>query len=227
MIDVYEQLMGPDLGKIFSALGNELSTLSAIYDDCIFLFGDGNEDRLALLNDAAPAFFGRTQMTFERELMFGICRITDPVKSMGKDNLTVHRLEELVSPLKPGSVDELKAKVLASKGASEFAKDWRNRWLAHRALDLAISAPTATPLEISTFFKIDIVLTALDGVLQTVDKAFGGNGNGYRHISGSTFGGSGSLIRILKIGAHAKQMATARFESGNANEEDIALYKDL
>jgi AbiU2 len=227
MIDVYEQLMGPDLGKIFSALGNELSTLSAIYDDCIFLFGDGNEDRLAFLNDAAPAFFGRTQMTFERELMLGICRITDPVKSMGKDNLTVHRLEELVSPLKPGSVDELKAKVLAAQSASEFAKDPRNRWLAHRSLDLAISEPTAKPLDSSTYGKIDCALTALNEVLQTVDKAFGGNGNGYRNLSGSTVGGSYSLFRTLKIGSHVDKTAVSRFISGIPTEEDIALYKDL
>ena len=220
--------MGPDLGKIFSALGKELSTLSAIYDDCIFLFGDGSENRVALLNGAAPAFFGRAQRMFESELMLGISRITDPVDSgVNKDNLTVLRLGQMILTLKPLHDDEVRTKISAAKAASEFAKEWRNRWLAHRTLDLSIAAPTATPLMIATYFKIDIALTALDEVLQTVDKAFGGNGNGYRNLPGSSSGGSWSLIRYLKRGFSANEQANARISGGNATEEDIAVLKNL
>jgi AbiU2 len=203
MTNVFEQVMGVELGNIFTALTNELSALSAIYDDCIVLFGDGSEDRVALLNSAAPAFFGRTQRAFEHELILGIGRITDPVKSMGKDNLTINRLEELLLPLRPGSVDQLKAKVVAAQDACKFTKDPRNRWLAHRSLDLSTSDPNAKPLDSSTYGKIDSALTALDEVLIAVGLAFNGNGvtfsaGGYRNLPRSRDGGSRSLIRYLK-----------------------------
>jgi AbiU2 len=201
MTDIFEQTMGPELGKIFTALGNELSELSAICDDCIFLFGDGSEDHVALMNTVAHAFFARTQRTFERELMLGVCRITDPVMTKvggkAKDNLTILRFVDLLTRLRPKIVPELKSRILVAQDAAEFAKDWRNRWLAHRSLDLSTTAQTAKPLDSSTYSEIDNALTALDEVLKTVAKAFDNGGDGFRSLPGSRSGGSRSLVRAL------------------------------
>lgn len=59
MANVYQQIMGQELGDIFWALVCEVHSLSRQYDDSGYLFGDGSENRVLTMNKAAPAFFHR------------------------------------------------------------------------------------------------------------------------------------------------------------------------
>lgn len=201
MPNIYQQIMGQELGDVFWALVCEVHSLSRLYDDSWHLFGDGSESRVLMLNKAAPAFFHRVQTTFERELMLGICRATDPARTGDKENLTVLRLECLVEQKAVGAGKLVKVRAEAASVASNFARDWRNRWLAHKDLELSVEAPSARPLSAATLGKIDVALTALDDVLKSVSSAFNGNSAGFRRIT--QYGGSASLIRVIDKGLRA------------------------
>ncbi len=222
MPNIYQQIMGQELGDVFWALVCEVHSLSRLYDDSWHLFGDGSENRVLMLNKAAPAFFHRVQITFERELMLGICRTTDPVSTGSKENLTVLRLEHLVEQKAVGSGKVVKVRAEAASIASDFARDWRNRWLAHKDLELSVEAPSATPLSAATLGKIDAALTAVDDVLKSVSSAFKSSDSGFRGIT--QFGGSASLIRVIDEGLRARDQSTARIQAGSATEDDLAHF---
>jgi|GEM_PF-5247161 len=71
-VKFYQDIMGPELGQVYWELGGQLFTLSSIYAECAYLFGDGSEGRVELLNRAAPRFFWKVQHVFEMELMLGV-----------------------------------------------------------------------------------------------------------------------------------------------------------
>ena len=222
MANPYKQIMGDELADVFWALGNEVHFLSRLYDDSRHLFGDGSENRVRMMNKAAPAFFHRVQITFERELMLGICRVTDPVSTGNKENLTVLRLDQMLEQCSVGLRKGVKVRAESARVASEFARDWRNRWLAHKDLELSVEAPSARPLSAATLGKIDVALTALDDVLKSVSTVFNGNGAGFRGIT--QYGGSASLIRVIDEGLRARDQRTARIQAGSATEDDLAHF---
>jgi hypothetical protein len=222
MPNIYQEIMGQELGDVFWALVCEVRSLSHLYDDSWHLFGDGSESRVLMLNKAAPAFFQRVQITFERELMLGICRITDPVRTGMKKNLTVLQLEQLLEQRPPESVKAVRVRAKAASDASTFARDWRNRWLAHKDLELSVEAPSARPLSAATLGKIDAALTAVDDVLKSVSSAFKRSDSGFRGNHG--FGGSASLIQVIEEGLRARDQRTARIEAGSATEDDLAHF---
>jgi len=166
-----------------------------------------------MLNKAAPAFFYRVQITFERELMLGVCRITDPVRTGKKENLTVLQLEQLLEQRPPELIKAVRVRAKAASDASAFARDWRNRWLAHKDLELSVEAPSAAPLLAATLGKIDAALTAVDDVLKSVSSAFKSSTSGFRGIA--EFGGSTSLIRVIDEGLRARDQRTAQIQAGN------------
>jgi AbiU2 len=98
-----------------------------------------------------------------------VARLTDQSQSpggKGKSNLTVQNLPALVAD------ETLKTKLatllaIALK-ASEFCRDWRNRYTAHRDLSLALNA-LAEPLAEASKKQMDEALKALSDVLNAVE----------------------------------------------------------
>lgn len=88
--------MGEVLGKQYSALHNEVAILHLYWKEFVELFGT-NEKRIERLNQAAPGFFRMLQDELFQTNVLHIARLTDPPKSAGKDNLTLHNLPNLVS----------------------------------------------------------------------------------------------------------------------------------
>lgn len=138
---------------------------------------------------------------------------------MGKDNLTVNRLAGLVEKKLPGFGSRISDRADFAKAASDFARDWRNRWHAHKDLDLSIGSPLVKPLSDATLGKIDTALTAIDDVLKSVSSAFQGSSDGFRRIA--EFGGSTSLIRVIDEGLRVLDQRTTRIQAGNATEDDL------
>lgn len=172
------------------------------------------------MNKAASVFFHRVQITFDRKLILGIWRIAGPAKSAGKSNLTVHVLEPLLEAKLPGEGPNLSTLIDAVKRAASFTKDWRNRWLAHRDLDLSIGSPTVMSVSDATLGRINGALTAVDDVLKSVDRSCKGNSAGFRRIIGDC--GSKSLIRVIDEGLRAREQRMARLQAGDATEDDVA-----
>jgi hypothetical protein len=80
------------------------------------------------------------------DLFGGIARITDSVKSCGKDNLVLQQLlEGLSQDAHAAHISHLQGKVAAVEAACNPIREVRHKRLAHRDLQFAI-APLSNPL---------------------------------------------------------------------------------
>ena len=135
----YIRVMGSELGSLCHDLQQEVDWLHDKWDVFRELFEQGPE-RIKLLNIVAPNFFYFLRKLLFEDAMLHLCRLTDPpetrVRTQGKleirHNLTVMGLERAISD------SALSVKVRAEahqvKRRCAFAREWRNRRLAHTDL---------------------------------------------------------------------------------------------
>lgn len=118
--------MPDSLGELYYALHGEVAWLHLKWKGFRTLFDDTSQT-VDLLNEAAPDFFGNLQRMMWEDVLLHLCRLTDPVKSAGKETLTVLRIGSLISDA------QLKRAVVTAaedaRSKTEFARDWRNRRL--------------------------------------------------------------------------------------------------
>src|SRR5258708_21458228 len=112
------------LGEIHHWLHDELAWLHIKWSDFRRLFATGQE-RVDLLNAAAPAFFSHLQQMMWEDALLHLCRITDPVKSGPHDHLTIMRIPDAIPDL--ALRDVVRPLVDDAKQKTQFARDWRNR----------------------------------------------------------------------------------------------------
>src|ERR1700722_9890013 len=136
--------MGEELGAQFDALWHDVVWLHRKWSEYVVLFGL-KESRVRLLNRAAPRFFHMIQSVLWEETLLHIARVTDNPTSPGqKQNLTIRNLPDLIGdPHIRATVSVLVAKAIDE---TKFCRDWRNRHIAHRDLDL-ITKKSAVPLK--------------------------------------------------------------------------------
>lgn len=193
--------MGPELGVVYHELSSALIWLITRWRIHRELYGT-SERTFEVLNHTAPFFFFIVQDTLWGEILLSIARLTDPVESCGKSNLCVHRLPALISD-SSRRVD-IEAAVTQAAAACAFARDWRNRWLAHTDLQLATSIQHASPLPPADVQPVDDALTSLEALLNTVAEAFGEHPVAYRLVE-IDHGGVEDLVRYLKGGWRVEQ----------------------
>lgn len=160
--------MGEELGTIFHALWNEMAWIYTKWNQYVELFGK-KPSRIDLINNAAPLFFRIVQDSLFEDTLIHIARLTDPPKSVGKPNLTIRRLPDLVI------YEELKENIvglieIALKKA-DFCRDWRNRHIAHKDLNLALKEGVE-PLKPASREKVSAVLGAIAKVMNTVSTYY-------------------------------------------------------
>ena len=132
------QIMGDELGAVYSALWQELARIHQKWHQYVTLFGTSPE-RIALLNEVAPQTTHAIQESLWLDIVLHIARLVDsPQTGKGtaaKQNLSVARFKIILkdSPLSKEVEDQIE-KV---KDSAAFAKDWRDRTYAH--MDLAIA----------------------------------------------------------------------------------------
>jgi hypothetical protein len=176
----YVSQLGLELGATFHALFEELSWLHFKWRQYRVLFGYSDE-RVALLNKAAGAFFHVVQRILWDDVLLNIARLTDPARSAGKHNLSFAALPPLIEDAEFRA--ELSALIQKASDTAGFARDWRNRQLAHKDLDLAIS-DKARPLPAVSRKHVEDVLEAMRHVFNSVELKFIGSEVAFEHISG-------------------------------------------
>jgi hypothetical protein len=129
--------MGPELGSVYHALKSELVRLHMKWRQYRLLYAESPE-RIEVLNQAASHFFGILQEVLLEDVVLHIARLSDSEKSVGKENLSFRRLPSLISD-KDLAV-EVGSLVGSALTACGFARDWRNRRLAHGDLALALAS---------------------------------------------------------------------------------------
>jgi len=210
----YIENMGEELGSVYYCLWQELAWLFSKWNEYKTLFGT-KPSRIELLNNAAPHFFRVVQDSLWEDTILHIARLTDPPKSMGKDNLSVQQLPGLVSDSNLST--ELGRLVDIAKQESEFCRDWRNRRLAHRDLGLAIG-DTAVMLKPGSQEKVGKALAALSDILDSVSTHYLDSSTVFD--MGANIGGGESLLHAIYDGLRAEESRRERLREGKMLPED-------
>ena len=200
--------MGDEIGSVYSALWQEVAWLHKKWAEYVALFGT-NPTRIALLNRAAPSFFRTVQDSLWENVLLHLARITDSPKSAGRSNLSIKRLASAVS----GSPIDTKMLALEAVAldATKFARDWRNRKLAHSDLDLALDKHV-DPLAPASRADVVTALASLGELLNVVSAHYMGSTTMFD--LGFNGGDAVSLLYIVQDGLLHKEERIARVKSG-------------
>jgi hypothetical protein len=206
--------MGEELGLLYSALWQQVAGLHHKWEQYVVLFGT-KESRVQLLNASAGQFFRVLQDTLWDDTLLHIARLTDSAKSAGKSNLSIRRLPDLIDD-EPTKL-AVTARVDEALQASEFCRDWRNRHIAHRDLELALKRGP-NPLKPGSREKVRKAMEALEAVLNTVSEHYLESTTSFN--LGATAGGALSLLYLLDGGLRAEKARKERIKAGTTMPGD-------
>jgi hypothetical protein len=216
--DVYSDhvaRLGSDLGAVYNALWNDVASLSAKWQEFLAMFGTRPE-RVDLLNSAAGLFFRIVQDALWDDMLLHLCRLTDPPKSCDHSNLTIRALPGLITD----SVlcAEVAALIENAVEATSFAREWRNRRLSHRDLELAIN-PVAKPLPPTSRGQVSQARSAIHAVLNLISERLLRGTLEIDVMLPAT--GAEALLYVIRDGLEADRARRARISSGTFTQEDL------
>lgn len=201
--------MGVEVGKIYSKLWQEAAWIHEKWSQYVELFGTYPE-RVELLNRAAPSFFRTVQDSLVEDILLHLARLTDPPKSAGRSNLSLQRLScALASAPIAEQVEDLSS---TAHRACEFARDWRNRRIAHQDLALAVD-PDPEPLAPASRAAIKAAIAAVVELLNAVSLHYCDSTTMFEHRTGDT--DAAGLLYIIRDGLRVKEERFAKVKSGN------------
>lgn len=204
--------MGKDLGTVYDALWQEIACIYTKWTEYVTLFGT-KESRVELLNEVAPSFFRLLQDSLWENVLLHIARLTDQPAIGKKQNLTVQQLSLLIEHQETrAKVEQLIERALSS---STFARDWRNRHIAHSDLDLSVS-DTAKPLEFASYEKVNVALQALADLLNAVSSHYLQSTSFFDEPCGEAL----SLLHVLYEGRTAHKLRLERLRRGETMADD-------
>lgn len=213
------EVLGQELGSIYTALYNEVAWLHLQWDEYMKLFGE--KHRVEILNKSAGGFFRMIQNVLSDDVILGIARLTDPEftvvgKKSHKRNLTIQSLSSFV---KETEKEELKRIVDKAMDAASFSRDWRNRRLAHRDLPLYLKMESVSPLPAASVDKIEASLNGLAEVIRFIGfKRFDTD---IRFDQIIRTKGAVSLLHVLKAGLKKREERLEKLRLGVFPDEGI------
>jgi AbiU2 len=213
-------LMGEALGRQYSALWQEVAAIHSRWAHYVELYGSKPE-RVQILNRVAPLLFRIIQDDLWEAMLLHIACLTDPPASMGRKKRTNLTLQNL-----PALVDDMATKTKLQSAIDEvivlsgFCRDWRNRHIAHRDLNLALDQ-AAEPLTGGSRIQVRKVLAAITKVLNVVELHYK-DGQSFFDIPHQGHDALG-LLRALDDGYAVHQERWQRLRRGQSTEEDFNL----
>jgi hypothetical protein len=211
----YVAAMGAELGAIFYKLFCEIGTLRILWDQFVELFATKKE-RLSILNRSGGTFFSLVQQSFWQQTLLTLCRLTDRDRIGGRSNASICYLPGLVTDdrLK----QELQPLIAHACESTKFARDWRNRRIAHTDLELLVGR-SATELAAAGKDQVENAIIAIGAVLSRVQL----------HYQGSTLwvgsvpclGGAEAVLHVLRDGIQAEDQRRERIRNRTYTREDV------
>jgi hypothetical protein len=200
----YIAAMGVELGQLQYLLWHDVTSLHLKWVEFRELFAT-RATRIDLMNETAPAFFSRLEDVLWSDVLLHLSRLTDRPVIAGRQNLTLLRYPPLVEslPIK----DSIRAGLHRVEAATRFARDWRNRRLAHRDYHHAQN-PAASPLEEGSRASVEEALEAIRDLMQVPESYFRDTKIGYQHVVQAA-GGAWDLLYHLESGLEAKRSRNA------------------
>ena len=164
----YVAKMGQEAGHAFYQLHHKLIELHVLWQQYCNLFGQ-DDATVELLNRTAGLFFKVVQDELWDSVLLGISRMLDPPMTSGRKNLTLRSLPEMVD----GTAlrDELRTLLETASKAAEFAKEHRNKRIAHQDHGY-LTNRNANALSGISRAKVNEMLEALRAVANRVHLHF-------------------------------------------------------
>lgn len=201
LLTAKREKMPAELADLHFQLGQDVSWLHIDWIEFKKIFA-ASDRRVALLNATAGRFFARFERTSWDDTLLHLCRLTDPQKSSGRRNLTIKRLPPLVQSTELRSeVERLVAEVVMN---TDFARDWRNRRLAHRDLDRALQ-PDLHPLAEASREHVEKALASLRSLLNCIELNYENSTTAYDHVIAAD-NGAEALLYYLSSGLEAEEL---------------------
>ena len=210
--------MGEELGTLYSALWQELAIGYVYWLEYVDLFGT-KSSRIEMLNRAAPMFFRMIQDELWGMTLLNLARMTGPPFS-GRDKANLS-LQALPALMKDTGLKSTVAELVDNAFmATEFARDWRNRLIAHRDLGIALYTAT-TPLKDASRAQVKEALASLAAVLNRLALHFF---KSETHFDRTTrHNGAVTLLYLLDEGLRSREERLKRMRSGRGMEADFAV----
>lgn len=202
--------MGEELGLLYSALWQQVAGLHHKWEQYVVLFGT-KQSRVELLNASAGQFFRVVQDALWDDTVLHIARLTDSPASVGRANLSIRRLPNLIGDEATKLI--ITARVNDALEASEFCRDWRNRHIAHRDLELALKRG-ANPLKSGSREMVRKAMEALEAVLNALAEHYLNSTTSFDVGSGAN--GALSLLYVLDEGIKAERSRKERIKAGKS-----------
>ncbi len=211
------QTFGPELGPVYFELYNEIVWLYAKWLEYRKLFAAPPE-QITLLNKTASFFFYTIEVVLREDILLHISRLTDhPGKSSSK-KLSIRLLPDMVKDKKLR--DELHKLLEDALGKCVFAREWRNKQIAHSNYYLAInSEEQANVLPAVSRHQIAEAMESIKKVFNRLSEAFFDNPIGFDLFHTSS--GADTLVSFLEEGGKLRKWKMERFRNGRALPEDF------
>lgn len=213
--DEHIACFGPSLGPVYSALSADLVHLYSKWLEYRALFGE-SPGRVELVNSIAPSFFRMVQDILWNDVLLHVARLTDPPQRGAFENLTLLCLDSHLDDENLRTrIRDLNERALSR---AAFARDYRNKRLAHN--DLSHALERAEPLTLGSRQDVEEVLAAFSEVLNALNSHFAGATMAYREVIGDV-GGAHSLLYALADARQTEDERRRRIESGDFRPEDL------
>jgi len=194
------EAMGPSLGNLYDILSNQVSWVHLKWQEYRALFGT-TQERINFLNEAAPAFFGDLQDMFWNDVLLHLCRLTDPPKSGGKPNLTIACLLPLIEDA--DMRERANGLFGLANDRTRFAREWRNRRVAHREFPGAVGADTRS-ITPGSRQNVEDALAVIRSMMNCIEIHYLKSSVMYEHSIGA-LGGVDALLRCLEKGVEERR----------------------
>jgi hypothetical protein len=211
----YLAAMGPVLGPVYYALYNELVWLHVRWRQYMQLFG-ATPGRVDLLNQAAGLFFRVIQDSLVEDTLLHLSRMTDPAQTRKKANLTIQQLPLLIADQLLAA--EILALVNTAVTKSTFARDWRNRRLAHTDFSRAVEEG-ATPLLPGSRAAVGDALQSIEAVLNLLEMHFRNRTVFFEGLDHP--GDAESVLYVVRAGIQAGEARLKRLKEGKLADGDF------
>ena len=209
------QVMGQELGSIYHVLYNEVSWIHAKWLQYRQLYAKSPK-RIELLNEVSGFFFRVVQDVFWENVLLHLARLTDPPQSVGKANLTLLRLPPVIP--ESSLAEEVQNLVEVAVSESSFAREWRNRRLAHRDLALALD-DGAKPLPGVSRQNVENSLAAFRDVLNQLSGHYLDTTISFEHFI--SYDDGEALVYYLRLAAHTDKLRRERLGEGSISLKDL------
>ncbi len=164
ILEEHINTLGEEFGQVYNRLYREIMFIHCKWSEFETLFGEGMKP-IETMNKLAPLFFYIIQNNLFDDVILSICRITDPIKSTGKYNLTFRLIPEYVDEAIRPTITEQVENIIVD---SSFCRDRRNRLISHLDRDLALNR-TAKPLEPANRNKVNNLLKRFQELIDTIE----------------------------------------------------------